>query len=40
MPIGGEFTREEIIKRLLKIEFEKDKETSIHIDIIETKKKI
>lgn len=39
MPIGGEFTREEIIKRLLKIEFEKDKGTAIHIDITETKKK-
>jgi len=39
MPIGGEFTREEIINRLLKIEFEKDKETAIHIDITETKKK-
>ena len=39
MPIGGEFTREEIIKRLLKIEFEKEKETAIHIDIQETKKK-
>lgn len=40
MPIGGEFTREEIIKRLLKIEFEKDKGTAIHIDITETKKRI
>ena len=39
MPIGGEFTREEIIKRLLKIEFDKDKQTAIHIDITETKKK-
>ena len=39
MPIGGEFTREEIINRLLKIEFEKEKETAIHIDITETKKK-
>ena len=39
MPIGGEFTREEIIKRLLKIEFKNDKETAIHIDIMETKKK-
>ena len=39
IPIGGEFTREEIINRLLKIEFEKDKETAIHIDITETKKK-
>ncbi len=38
MPIGGEFTREEIIKRLLKIKFEKDKETAIHIDVMETKK--
>ena len=39
--IGGEFTREEIIKRFLKIEFEKEKEkeTAIHIDIMETKKK-
>ena len=39
IPIGGEFTREEIINRLLKIEFDKDKETALHIDLTETKKK-
>lgn len=38
MPLGGEFTREEIIKRLLKIKLEEN-QTAIHLDLMETKKK-